>query len=160
MGYCRIGKRRLFRRLDTKKREFFSGEPGVLQRNVAPAVLHREVIKNNFLETGGLLQDRQTPAKCPPTEGHVSVAPLLRYEKRCGFALWVTNKVKMWGCKRTVDATCNSAEGSSTCCEADYNGCTGGKALGEPPADPNEAMKMGKCMVKFTQCMGSGGKGG
>ncbi len=73
---------------------------------------------------------------------------------------WIANKLKMWGCKKSVDAVCNSAEGSSTCCEADYSECTGGKVLGEPPGDPKEAMKMGQCMVKFTQCMGSGGKGG
>jgi RHS repeat-associated protein len=73
---------------------------------------------------------------------------------------WLSNKAKMWGCKKVVDATCNSAEGSSTCCEADYNGCTGGKVLGEPPGDAREAKTMGECIAKFQKCMSSGGRGG
>ena len=60
-------------------------------------------------------------------------------------------------------AACNASqkpEGSSTCCEADYNGCTGGKVLGEPPGAAKEAETMGKCIVKFQKCMSSAGKGG
>jgi len=72
---------------------------------------------------------------------------------------WLANKLVMWGCKKTIDRTCNSAEGSTTCCEADYNECTDGRRLGEPPGNAKEALTMGRCMVKFQKCTSAGGKG-
>ncbi|BDU18602.1 hypothetical protein DYGSA30_00590 [Dyella sp. GSA-30] len=71
---------------------------------------------------------------------------------------WMGNKFRMWACKKSIDRACSASHDVDDCCRADFRGCSGGKTPGEPPDTPEQGMKMGKCMVKYVQCMQ--GKGG